>query len=171
VEHVEFGRTGRIYARRMYDLGELHHVGIVVDDIDGAAQSMHEVHGIDVTVFDESPYSCLIDGVEHHTTARLGLSDGPPHVELLRTVPGSPVWKPVPGVHHLGFVVDDLAVASAELERRGAPLWMAGLKDGHAPTGCTYHRDPLGLVIELLDHAVAERLDARRAALRPTAPR
>jgi methylmalonyl-CoA/ethylmalonyl-CoA epimerase len=156
----------------MYDLGELHHVGIVVDDIDDAAQSMYRIYGIDVTVFDESFYTCMIDGIEHHTVQRLGLSDGPPHVELLRTVPGSPVWAPVPGIHHLGFVVDDLAVASAELERRGAELWMAGVKDGRAPNGCVYHRDPLGQVIELLDRAVADRLTARRtSATTPTTPR
>lgn len=156
----------------MYDLGELHHVGIVVDDIDDAAQTMRVVHGIEMTVFDESVYTCLIDGVEHHTTQRLGLSDGPPHVELLRAVPDSPVWRPVPGIHHLGFVVADLSAASAELERRGAPLWMAGLKDGRAPIGCVYHRDPIGQVIELLDRAVAERLASRRSALSArTAPR
>jgi methylmalonyl-CoA/ethylmalonyl-CoA epimerase len=156
----------------MYELGELHHVGIVVDDIDGAAQSVRRIYGIDVTVFDESSYTCLIDGVEHHTIQRLGLSDGPPHVELLRTVPNSPVWTPAPGIHHLGFVVDDLATASAELERRGAELWMAGVKSGRAPIGCVYHRDPLGQVIELLDRAVADRLAARRNAARtPTTPR
>jgi methylmalonyl-CoA/ethylmalonyl-CoA epimerase len=152
----------------MYDLGELHHVGIEVDDIDDAAQTLRRVHGIEVTVFDESRYTCLVDGVEHHTTQRLGLSDGPPHVELLRTVADSSVWKPVPGIHHLGFVVDDLSAASAELERRGAPLWMSGLRDGRAPVGCVYHRDPIGQTIELLDRTAAERLAARRSALRPT---
>src|SRR5262245_30337099 len=104
----------------IYDLGELHHVGIVVDEIEDAARAMRAVHGIEITVFDESDYACLIDGIEYQTMQRIGLSDGPPHVELLRMVPDSPVWQTVPGVHHLGFVVDDLVAASAELERRGA---------------------------------------------------
>jgi methylmalonyl-CoA/ethylmalonyl-CoA epimerase len=100
----------------MYALDKLHHIGIVVDDIDDAAQSLRATYGIDVTIFDESPYTCLIDGVAHHTMQRIGLSAGPPHVELLRSVPGSAVWTPTPGIHHLGFVVADLAAASPPAE-------------------------------------------------------
>ena len=148
----------------VYDLGQLHHVGIVVEEIDEAATIMRSLYDIDITVFDESDYSCFIDGVEHRTVQRLGLSDGPPHVELLRAVPGSAVWRAVGGVHHLGFVVDDLAAASSQLEQRGAKLWMAGARDGHQPVGCVYHRDSLGQVIELLDRAAAQRLSARRMA-------
>ncbi|MBM4608488.1 hypothetical protein GS416_11070 [Rhodococcus hoagii] len=35
-----------------------------------------------------------------------------PHVELLREIPETSVWQPHSGVHHLGFVVDDLAATS-----------------------------------------------------------
>ncbi|MBF6451130.1 VOC family protein [Nocardia elegans] len=148
----------------VYDLGQLHHVGIVVDEIQGAARMMRSLYGIDITVFDESEYTCFIDGVEHRTVQRLGLSDGPPHVELLRAVPGSAVWRAVGGIHHLGFVVDDLEAASTTLEERGAKLWMAGTRNGRQPVGCVYHRDPLGQVIELLDRGAAQQLSARRAA-------
>lgn len=61
-------------------------------------------------------------------------------------------------------LVDDLAAVSAELERRGAVLWMAGWHDGYAPAGCVYRRDPVGQMIELLDRGVAQRLSVRRAA-------
>lgn len=146
----------------IYDLGELHHVGIVVTDLEEAAETIRRVHEVPVTLFDETAYECRIDGVEHRTLQRIGLSPaGPPHVELLRAVPGSPVWMPAPGIHHIGFVVDDVPAASAELARRGARLWMAGVKDGRAPAGTCYHRDPLGQVIELLDRATAAGLAGR----------
>ncbi|MFM1724488.1 MULTISPECIES: VOC family protein [Rhodococcus] len=142
--------------------GKLHHVGIVVPDSDAAVQHFEDLYGLPIRLLPESHYHCRIDGVAHSTVQRLGLSiEGPPHVELLREVPESTVWHSRSGVHHLGFVVDDLAAASAELERRGSPLWMGGLAGGQCPVGTAYHRDSLGLTIELLDAATAARLATR----------
>ncbi|MFI9411281.1 VOC family protein [Nocardia gamkensis] len=151
-------------------MAELHHVGIVVGDIEAGAAALNRLYGLDVTVFDESEFTCRIDGVTQRTVQRMGLSAGPPHVELLRTVPGSPIWQPTgTGIHHLGFVADDVAAVSAELERRGAPLWMAG-GDGSVPPGACYHRDPLGQIIEVLNRATAERLAARHGEYRRRCP-
>lgn len=147
-----------------FELPRLHHIGIVADDIELAAAVIGRLYGIAVTLFGEAPYSCLVEGKPHDTVQRMGLSQGPPHIEVIRTVPGSPVWQPAPGVHHLGFVVEDLASASSQLATRGAPLWMAGSHDGCTPRGAVYHRDPLGLVVELLDRATAQRLSDRLQA-------
>ncbi|WP_241383681.1 VOC family protein [Rhodococcus sp. CH91] len=144
------------------DLGRLHHVGVVVDDLDEAAEHFSRAYGWTVSLGKESAYKCRIDGVEHDTVQRLGMTlEGPPHVELLRAVAGSSVWRPTSGVYHLGFVVEDLSAASAELERRGAALWMGGVRDGECPAGTAYHRDRFGFTIELLDVAVEKSL-ARR---------
>ncbi|MFI9531716.1 VOC family protein [Nocardia fusca] len=150
-----------------YDLARLHHVGIVVDDLEESAAALRKLYGVDVELFAEGHYPCLIDGVRYDTVQRMGLSAGPPFVELIRTVSDSPVWQPRPGIHHLGFVVDDLVAASADLAARGAPLWMSGGHDGVSPGSAVYHRDPLGQVIELLDRATADRLAARRASAEP----
>lgn len=145
-----------------FDLGRLHHVGIVVPDPEAAVRHFETLYGLSIRLLPESAYHCRIDDVEHATAQRLGLTvDGPPHLELLRAVPDTAVWQPVSGVHHLGFVVDDLGRASEELERRGSPLWMGGLRDGRSPVGTAYHRDALGLTIELLDRATATRLTGR----------
>ena len=144
------------------DLGLLHHIGIVVDDIEAAAEHFAHTYGLTVSLADESTYRCRIDGMENTTVQRLGMTvAGPPHVELLRAVPGSPVWQPVPGVHHIGFVVDDLARASEELARRGSPMWMGGVRGDGCPAGTAYHRDRFGLTVELLDSATEKRLAAR----------
>ncbi|MEU6263037.1 VOC family protein [Saccharopolyspora shandongensis] len=143
------------FARRC-SLAELHHVGVVVADIERAAADVERIYGLSVTVFDETRFTCRISGVEHTVVQRIGLSAGPPpHLELIREVPGSEIWTPTPGIHHLGFVVDDLATAARELELAGAPVWMSGVKKGVCPAGATYHRDPLGQVFELLDSALA----------------
>lgn len=153
-------------------LGRLHHLGIVVDDPDSAACRAEEVFGIPITLLDESTYTCRVDGVEQSTVQRLGISvEGPPHLELLRTVPGSDVWHRSHGVHHLGFVVDDLAEASRELERRGAPLWVGGLRDGSCPSGTAYHHGPFGITIELLDTTTRNALAARANAAQPELPK
>jgi methylmalonyl-CoA/ethylmalonyl-CoA epimerase len=145
-----------------FDLGRLHHVGVVVDDIEAAAKHFADAYGLTVSLAGESEYRCRIDGVEHTTVQRIGMTvEGPPHVELLRSVSGSSVWRAGSGVHHLGFVVADLARASEELERRGAPRWMGGLRDGACPVGTAYHRDVFGVTVELLDAATEVRLAAR----------
>ncbi|MEV0043962.1 VOC family protein [Nocardia rhamnosiphila] len=151
----------------LYDLAQLHHVGLVVDDLEESAAALRKLYGVDIALFAEAQYPCSIDGAPYGTVQRMGLSTGPPFVELIRTVPDSPVWQPHPGIHHLGFVVDDLVAASADLAARGAPLWMSGGHDGVSPGSAVYHRDPLGQVIELLDRTTAERLAARRAAAAP----
>jgi len=150
-----------------FGLGRLHHIGIVVPDPEAAVRHFRDLYGLSIHLLPESQYHCRIDGLEHSTTQRLGLTvDGPPHVELLREVPESTVWQHRSGIHHLGFMVDDLALASQELERRGAPLWMGGLRDGRCPVGTAYHRDALGLTIELLDRATAARLATRLSETR-----
>jgi len=147
-------------------MGRLHHLGIVVDDVDSAVHHLDEVYGITVRMLAESRYVCRIDGNQHSTVQRLGLTtDGPPYLELLRAVPGSTVWRAEPGIHHLGFVVEDLPQASRQLEERGAPLWMGGVRDGRCPVGTAYHRDALGLTIELLDVATEKRLEDRMATI------
>lgn len=144
---------------RHCSLADLHHVGVVVPDIERAAADVERIYGLPVTVFDETRFTCRIRGVEHTVMQRIGLSAGPPpHLELLHEVAGSEIWTPTPGVHHLGFVVDDLATAARELELAGAPVWMSGVKKGISPAGATYHRDPLGQVFELLDSALAAKL-------------
>lgn len=146
----------------LLDIGRLHHVGVVADDLEMAANRFESVYGISVPLLPESEYTCRIDGVEHSIVQQLGMSViGPPHLELLRAVPGSDVWKSTSSVHHLGFVVDDVAEASWELIRRGAPLWMGGLRNEDCPAGTAYHHGPLGVTIELLDRSTRDGLETR----------
>lgn len=149
---------------RHCSLTELHHVGVVVPDIERAAADVERIYGLPVTLFDDTRFTYQIGSIEHTTMQRIGLSAGlAPHLELVREVPGSEIWTPTQGTHHLGFVVDDLPRASRELELAGAPVWMSGVQQTVCPAGATYHRDPLGQVIELLDRSLAAKLIGQMA--------
>ncbi len=154
-----------------YPLTQLHHVGIVVPDLDAAAADAARRYGLDMRVLPPGPFPCRIDGVDVAPVTQVALSmEGPPFLELLAQVPGSSIWCPVPGVHHIGFRVEELAVASAEFAAAGSPIVMGGVRDGAYPVGATYHRDPLGHLVELMEPATVYRLAARSAAAPPVLP-
>ena len=96
----------------------IHHVGIAVDDLEGAVETYRRLFGGEVEhrerVADEGLDVALI---------RLGAS----RVELLASHgPDTPVGKFVakrgPGMHHLAVEVDDVAEELARLAAGGAEL-------------------------------------------------
>ena len=154
--------------QRPFSLGRIHHLGIVVPDLDAAVAQFADLYGIEIRLFDTKPYPCRINGADQVWKTHIGLSVGePPHLELLRAVPDSVVWDYAPGIHHVGFTVDDLKSAANALEVAGSPIWMGGVKDGDFPTGATYHHDPFGQVVELLDKATEARLTAQLKCASP----
>ncbi len=145
-----------------YPLSDLHHVGIVVADLEEGAAEVQRRYGMTIRLFPEQTYPCRIRGRDEAPRTRIGLSvEGPPHLELLREVPGFEPWTPVPGLHHLGYVVSDLAAAARQMEDTGSPMLMGGVRGTEFPVGTTYHNDPLGHIVELLDTATAESLAHR----------
>jgi methylmalonyl-CoA epimerase len=91
----------------------IHHVGVAVDDLDGAVATYRRLFGAEV----EHRATVADQGVE---AASLRVGDG--RVELLASLgPETPVGKFLaqrgPGMHHLAFEVDDVG---SELERLAA---------------------------------------------------
>ncbi|QFU92538.1 VOC family protein [Amycolatopsis sp. YIM 10] len=141
-----------------YPLTDLHHVGVVVPDLEAAVEDARERLGMEVRIFPAGVYPCRIEGRDVQPVTQIALSvEGPPHLELVAAVPGNDLWRVVPGLHHLGFVVDDVPGAARRMAETGAPLVMGGIRDGKFPVGATYHRDPLGHLVELLDAGTAAR--------------
>jgi methylmalonyl-CoA epimerase len=96
----------------------IHHVGIAVEDLEGAVETYRRLFGAEVehreTVDDQALDVALI---------RLGTS----RIELLASSdPDTPVGKFVakrgPGMHHLAVEVDDVAEELARLAANGAEL-------------------------------------------------
>ena len=139
----------------------LYHVGIVVPDIRAAQTAL--TSQLDVTW---GPILHL-DTVEYRDgggedvilpTTMCYSVDGP-HLELIEEVAGS-VWvrNDHSNLHHIGFWSDDLAAEGSELARAGCPLQLCGRSGNDAPVSFAYHRNDLGIRIELVDSALREAM-------------
>jgi hypothetical protein len=139
--------------------GDLFHTGIVVDDLASAKEQLGDLLG--VTWRDGGAEVRLTDasGTRSVETAYSLSTAGPHHVELVQSIPGT-VWSVgSPGhAHHVGYWVDDVTSAAAELERRGSKqVASIAIKDGRPPM-CTYHRSPTGLFLEIVDRRMRPML-------------
>jgi methylmalonyl-CoA/ethylmalonyl-CoA epimerase len=99
-------------------LGRIDHVGIAVEDLEGAIALYEGTFGMPLahreTVEEQGVEAALLD-----------VGDG--HVELLRPLgPETPVGKFVAkrggGLHHVAYAVADIDAALAELRDRGIEL-------------------------------------------------
>ncbi len=131
--------------------GDLFHTGIVVDDLAAAKVELAEQLG--VTWYEGGAEVRLLtdDGARTVTTAYVLSKEGPNHVEVTQSIPGT-LWSvPAPGhAHHLGYWVDDVAAASLALSDRGSPRIAAVAMTDDAPPMCAYHRTPTGLYLEVV---------------------
>jgi hypothetical protein len=74
-----------------------------------------------------------------------------PHVELIQEVPGTPwVCNEHSNLHHLGFWSEALAADSGRLGAAACPLELMGGHGSGPPGMWAYHRDPLGIRIEVV---------------------
>ena len=139
----------------------LYHVGIVVPDVATARTTLTEQLGVTwgpVLHLDAVEYR---DGagrdVAFPTTMCYSV-DGP-HLELIQEVAGS-IWvrNGHSNLHHIGFWSDDLTADVSELTGAGCPLQLCGRSGDGAPASFAYHRNDLGVRIELVDAALRETM-------------
>ena len=143
-------------------VGRLYHVGIVVPDIEVAKEHLSELLGItwgpvlhvdafDVRAFDREGG----EGNDLVVPNTLCYSTEPPHLELVQEVPGT-VWEcnEHSNLHHIGVWTDALPEDSATYSELRCPLQLCGRDADGALQQFAYHRDPLGVRIELVDSAM-----------------
>lgn len=131
---------------------ELFHVGIVVPDLDAARTRLAELLGVQWGPVVEGDIEIRdADGRDRVVPNRICYSTTPPYLELIQEVPGTPwVCNEHSNLHHIGYFSDDLVADSGHLRAAACPMEML---DGHGdapPAIWTYHRDPLGVRIELV---------------------
>lgn len=99
-------------------LGRIDHVGVAVEDLDGALKLYEQVLGMPLahreTVTEQGVEAILLDVGENH-------------VELLRPLgPDTPVGKFLaskgPGLHHVAYQVTDIDAVLASLKEAGLRL-------------------------------------------------
>jgi hypothetical protein len=133
-----------------------YHTGVVVPRLEEAMADAAEYGGyrwmiplsVDMGVWTEA------DGAVE-VGLRFAYSLDAPHLEFVQEIPATPwAWVPGRAVHHLGYWVDDLSVASAALAARGHPVEVCGGSDPEHPTQFTYHLGADGIRIELVDRTM-----------------
>lgn len=131
---------------------DLYHTGIVVGDVEEAANRLTALAGYRWTApMDYTLPVTTVEGVRD-IPFHLTYSVQYPHLELLAAVPGTLWTASGSGPHHLGYWVDDIADASARLAEAGF-AWEAGPAPGQHPS-FAYHIDAAGTRVEIVDRAL-----------------
>jgi catechol 2,3-dioxygenase-like lactoylglutathione lyase family enzyme len=133
---------------------ELYHVGIVVPDITAAQARFTELVGTQWGPITEPTMEWRDgDGTVQVTQLRVSFSSGPPHIELIEERPGT-VWvcNEHSNLHHIGFYSGVLAADSQHLTDAGCPL-QGTMATASEASAFAYHRDPLGIRLELVDES------------------
>ncbi len=135
----------------MFDSGELFHVGIRVPDIEKAMGDLGDDSGGGWAKLQHRQQPVWLPGVGH-TELELRFtysSAGPVRLELLQGPAGS-IWAgdDVPGPHHLGYWVDDVAATTEGLLERGWALEAASRAPEDGYGAFTYVRSPSGVLVE-----------------------
>lgn len=114
-------------------MAKLRHIAMVVEEIEKTAKFYEESFGM--------------KRVRHHKTA-IGLSDGV--VSLVIIHPSSPNMKDDSrrGLHHVGFLIDDMEQASAQVEANGA-VFHGGISAARGSVGERKYLDPNGQIFDL----------------------
>jgi methylmalonyl-CoA/ethylmalonyl-CoA epimerase len=122
-------------------MAKLRHIAISVPDVEVAAKFYIDTFGMQRVNFAATPYG---DG--------LSLSDGTVNLTLLKfhtdDAAGDARGKDFTGLHHMGFIVDDLEGMSSQIEANGGRFHRE-LKGGG---GVDFERkflDPNGVVFDI----------------------
>jgi hypothetical protein len=145
----------------MTPLAPHYHVGIVVPDVAAAREQFTELLGVTwgPTLHLNATEYRDRTGADLVLPTTFCYSVDEPRIELLQEVPGS-VWvrNEHSNLHHIGFWSDDLPADSARLSGGGCPLQFCGRAGEVAPASFAYHRNELGVRIEIVDAAMRDAM-------------
>jgi len=138
-----------------------YHVGIIVPDLDRAKAQMSAQLGVTwgpVLRLERAEFRDG-DGNDLLLPTSFCYSVEQPCLELIEEVPGT-VWvrNEHSNLHHLGFWSDDLSQESTRLTAAGCPLQFCGRAAEVAPLSFAYHRNDLGVRIEIVDATMREAM-------------
>ena len=123
--------------RKQLRLPKLGQIGYVVTDLDKTLAYYKDTLGVGPwMLLDERPEPCVENGKEVHPVLRIALAYvGPVQIELIQVVDGESfhlnhVRESKGGVHHLGFMVQDLSKRLEACRKMGIGILQRGtIKD------------------------------------------
>jgi hypothetical protein len=132
--------------------GDLFHTGIVVDDLSAAQEEFGRLLG--VTWLEGGGKVRMVTGEgESRVVTKYAVSaEGPHHVELVQSVPGT-LYEANGShrAHHVGYWVDDVQDVSAALVRAGlSKVVLISIGREDRPPISAYHEAGDGFYIELV---------------------
>jgi hypothetical protein len=137
---------------------DVFHVGLVVPDLELAMTTIGENLGIAWAPVQQRTQPVRTGAGEARDEPIIFTysSDGPPHVELIQSTPGS-LWEVTPTgcLHHIGAFAEDVTVPPGP----GMSLEFGG-GNGEKPAGFTYWISPAGMRVELVDGSRREQFQA-----------
>ena len=127
-------------------MAKLRHIAITVPDPEKAAQFYIEAFGLK-----------RVGETDWSGAQGVYLSDGVINIALLRYKTeemAGPRGRGFVGVHHFGFIVEDIAEARSQVEAAGGKHWMGEPLDGTGFYEVKY-RDPDGIAFDLTENGWA----------------
>ena len=136
----------------------LAHVGVIVPNLEAGRDHLTELLGVEWGLVSEAIVPAG-GGEGGQVTLRVCFSTGAPGIELIEEVPGT-VWacNEHSNLHHISFFVDDLVDESSHLSAALCPLEHAIVTE-EGPPILAYHRDGMGVRIELVSSAVRSKIE------------
>jgi len=137
---------------------DVFHVGLVTADLELSMKTIGENLGIAWAPVQQRTQRVRTGAGEARDEPIIFTysSDGPPHVELIQSTPGS-VWEVTPAgcLHHVGAFADDVTVPPGP----GMTLEFGG-GHGEKPVGFAYYLSAAGFRVELVDGSRRDQFKA-----------
>jgi len=142
----------------MIDYQRIFHTGIRVPDLDSAMTELSDSLGVtwaESREVAEMPVWTPATGMQTVPLRYTYSCEGPQHVELLESAPGSP-WHcgDHPGVHHVGVWVSDVAAAVQAVLAKGWTVALAGTTPEEGYGSFAYVQPPNGMLVEVVNDAI-----------------
>lgn len=138
-------------------------VGLVVASLENSLPLWGAFHGEQTwriwTYSPDTVTEMTYHGIPAKYSMRLALAGSGPQIELIEPLEGPSIYhtwldRHGPGLHHLGFVVEDARTASRDMEKAGFPVVQSGLGQGADDTGAYAYFDTietLGFYLEAIE--------------------
>lgn len=135
---------------------DIYHIGVIVPQLETAMAELTDILGLAWGPVVETGPSQMIQpgsGTKTAHSFRIAFSQDQPHFELIEELPGT-LWvcNPYSNLHHVGFWGAGLVPESSRIVGAGCPVEIMGLgPDDGVPLRMAYHRNALGVRIEVVD--------------------
>jgi len=141
----------------MLDFKRMFHLGALVDDLDTAMADLDD-SGVEWAVprlIDAMPFWTPETGSDAAPLRFVYSREGPQHLELLESPPGSP-WHAGgrAGLHHVGYWTDDVAAAVETALELGWKLVLANAAPEDGFGMLAYVQPACGLLVEFVSDEI-----------------